>query len=92
MLLPVNSHAVEFEFESFKKVDQQFGDIVQDENLNDFLSSINADEGRNDFVYFYGIDSEIKIFDQNKNVCILEYDKDTLPYFWIFQSRVVGTI
>mgnify|MGYP001177543999 CR=1 FL=1 len=87
LALPVNRHSVEFGFKSFKKVDHQFGNIVQDDNLNDFLTSINADEGRNDFVYFYGIDSEIKIFDQNNNVCILEYDKETLPYFWIFQSR-----
>ena len=87
LALPVNSHVVKFKFESFKKVDHQFGNIVQDDNLNDFLTSINADEGRNDFVYFYGIDSEIKISDQNNNVCILEYDKVSLPYFWIFQSR-----
>ena len=87
LALPVNRHSVEFGFKSFKKVDHQFGNIVEDGNLHDFLTSINADEGRNDFVYFYGIDSEIKIFDQNNNVCILEYDKVTLPYFWIFQSR-----
>ena len=87
LALPINNHAVEFEFESFKKVDNQFGNIVQEDNLNDFLTSINADERRNDFVYFYGINSEIKIFDQKDNICILEYDKDTLPYFWIFQSR-----
>ena len=43
---------VKFKFESFKKVDHQFGNIVQDDNLNDFLTSINADEGRNDFVIF----------------------------------------
>lgn len=87
LALPINKTKVEFDYESFKKVDNKFGNIVENNHLNDFLTPINANEGRNDFVYFYGLNSSIKIFEDNKNVCILEYDRETLPYFWIFQSR-----
>ena len=87
LAMPINKTKVEFEFESFKKVDNKFGNIVENNNLNDFLSSINPNEGRNDFTYFYGINGPVKIFEDNNNICVLEYDKETLPYFWIFQSR-----
>lgn len=87
LALPINKNIIEFDFKSFTKVDNKFGNIVEEDSLNDFLSSINPNEGRNDFVYFYGLNSKIKISDKEKNICILEYDKETLPYFWIFQSR-----
>ena len=87
LALPINNHKVEFEYEDFQKVDINFGNIVDQNQINNFLSSINPNEGKNDFVYFYGVKKEVKIIDSNENICILDYDKETLPYLWIFQSR-----
>jgi len=87
LALPINNHKVEFEYEYFQKVDINFGNIVNQNQINDFLSSVNANEGKNDFVYFYGVKKEVNIIDSNENICILDYDKETLPYLWIFQSR-----
>ena len=30
---------------------------------------------------------KIKVTNENNDMCVFEYDKSTLPYFWIFQSR-----
>jgi galactose mutarotase-like enzyme len=87
LAFPTNKKKVEFEFESYEKVDNQFGNIVGKESLNSFLTSIKPNQDSNDFVYFYGVEGKVKIFDESDNVCILDYDKETLPYFWIFQSR-----
>ena len=74
-------------FDHFQKVEENFGNIVLNEQLNDFLSRVNPDQNKNDFVYFYGLDGKVTVTNENNNQCIFEYDAITLPYFWIFQSR-----
>ena len=68
-------------------MDLKLDRIIGQNQINKFLSSVNANEGKNDFVYFYGVKKEVNIIDSNENICILDYDKETLPYLWIFQSR-----
>tara|TARA_B100001093_G_scaffold519839_1_gene610853 strand:+ start:12490 stop:13326 length:837 start_codon:yes stop_codon:yes gene_type:complete len=87
LALPISNHKVSFKYEYFKKVDNNFGNIVKDGELNDFLSSINPSQDRNDFVYFYGVDGKVTVTNENNDSCVFNYDKTTLPYFWIFQSR-----
>lgn len=87
LALPIDNNKIDFIFDRFKKVDNNFGNIVSSKNLNNFLSSINENQDSNDFVYFYGVDGKVYIQDQNENELKLTYDKETLPYFWIFQSR-----
>ena len=87
LALPISNHKVSFKYEYFKKVDNKFGNIVKDGELNDFLSSINPSQDRNDFVYFYGVDGKVTVTNENNDSCVFDYDKTTLPYFWIFQSR-----
>ena len=87
LALPVNNHSVSFKFDHFQKVEENFGNIVLNEQLNDFLSRVNPDQNKNDFVYFYGLDGKVTVTNENNNQCIFEYDAITLPYFWIFQSR-----
>ena len=87
LALPINQSKIDFKFESYQKVDEQFGNIASNNNLNNFISSINKNEGTNDFIYFYGVDGKISVKDRKDNELILKYDNKTLPYFWIFQSR-----
>ena len=87
LALPISNHKVVFKYDYFKKVDENFGNIVSSDKLNDFLSSVKPNQNRNDFVYFYGVDGKIKVTNENNDMCVFEYDKSTLPYFWIFQSR-----
>ncbi len=87
LALPINQNKIDFNFESYQKVDEQFGNIASNNNLNSFISSINKNEGTNDFIYFYGVDGKISVKDREDNELILRYDNKTLPYFWIFQSR-----
>tara|TARA_B100000965_G_C19543366_1_gene736605 strand:+ start:15 stop:851 length:837 start_codon:yes stop_codon:yes gene_type:complete len=87
LALPINNNKIYFTFERFKKVDNNFGNIVNSKNLNNFLSLINENQNSNDFLYFYGVDGKVHIQDRNGNKLKLTYDKETLPYFWIFQSR-----
>jgi len=86
LALPIEKNSINFNFDSFKKVDDDFGNIVIDDDLNDFLSSITPNQNKNDFVYFYGVDGKINVLN-NDNMCIFEYDTKSLPYLWIFQSR-----
>tara|TARA_B100001113_G_scaffold342823_1_gene329429 strand:+ start:374 stop:1207 length:834 start_codon:yes stop_codon:yes gene_type:complete len=86
LALPIERNSVNFKFKSFKKVDDSFGNIVVGDDLNDFISSINPNQRKNDFVYFYGVDGKINVLN-NDNTCIFEYDTESLPYLWIFQSR-----
>lgn len=86
LALPIEKNSVKFNFDSFKKVDDNFGNIVNGDNLNDFLTSITPNQNKNDFVYFYGVDGKINVIN-NENLCIFEYDTKALPYLWIFQSR-----
>ena len=47
---------------------------------------MNENESKNDFAYFYGIDGSVNITN-GKNKIALNYDKKSLPYLWIFQTR-----
>lgn len=87
LALPVENHSVSFNFDYFKKVDKNFGNIVFDDQLNDFLTDVRPNQNKNDFVYFYGVDGKIQVKNNNNDKLTLQYDVVSLPYFWIFQSR-----
>ncbi|MAV05170.1 MAG: hypothetical protein CMC31_05905 [Flavobacteriaceae bacterium] len=87
LAFPIENHRIEMNYDSYQKVDINSGNIVKANDISNFLSSISSDENKNDFVYFYGVSGPIQIFDSNDNACKLEYDKETLPYFWVFQTR-----
>ena len=53
LALPIERNSINFKFDSFKKVDDSFGNIVVGNDLNDFISSITPSQRKNDFVYFY---------------------------------------
>ena len=36
---------------------------------------------------FTGVDGKVTVTNENNDNCVFDYDKKTLPYFWIFQSR-----
>ena len=56
----------------YQKVDDKFGNIVIGDDLNDFISSINKNQNKNDFIYFYGVDGKINVI-----------NKDNYAYFKI---------
>jgi len=86
LAMPISKTSIEFKFTSFKKVDKKFGNIISNNDLSNFLNNVNENESKNDFAYFYGIDGLVNI-KNGKNKIALKYDKESLPYLWIFQTR-----
>ena len=87
LALPINKNKIIFQYDHFKKVDENFGNIVTNNGIENFLTDVTTDQGSNDFLYFYGVNGKIEIQDGDFNSIFLDYDKKSLPYFWIFQSR-----
>ena len=86
LAMPINKTSLEFKFTSFKKVDKKFGNIISNNDLSNFLNNVNENESKNDFAYFYETDGLVNITN-GKNKLVLNYDKKSLPYLWIFQTR-----
>ena len=87
LALPINKNKIIFQYDYFKKVDENFGNIVTNNGIENFLTDVTTDQGSNDFLYFYGVNGKIEIQDGDFNSIFLNFDKKYLPYFWIFQSR-----
>ena len=86
LAMTINKTSIEFKFTSFKKVDKKFGNIISNNDLSNFLNNVNENESKNDFAYFYETDGLVNIAN-GKNKIALNYDKKSLPYLWIFQTR-----
>ena len=87
LAMPINKTNIKFEFKDYRVVDEKFGNIILPDGIDSFLNEISPNEGKNDFAYFYGNDGFIKIQNGKENIINLKYDKTTLPYLWIFQTR-----
>ncbi len=86
LAMPINKTIVDFKFSHFQKVDNEFGNIISQNDLSNFLNNVNENESKNDFAYFYGNDGLINITNGNNKVRI-KYDQVSLPYLWVFQTR-----
>ena len=84
--MPINNSNINFKFDKFKKVDENFGNIILSDDPYRFLNNVSKNQSSNDFAYFYGNDGVVEVIDGN-NKFSLSYDNISLPYFWIFQSR-----
>lgn len=92
LAMPISNTSIDFSYEKCRKVDTNFGNIVRNpkDNLEVelFLNNIKTGEGTNDFLYFDGVGSDIKITEHSSSSNLtLSYDKETMPHFWIFQTR-----
>jgi hypothetical protein len=73
------------EFESFTKVDEKFGNILNTSKHEYFLNPIK-DSNLYDFAYIKS-KSNTLVVQQGKNVLNLKYDDGFLNYLWLFQSQ-----
>ncbi len=86
LAMPINNSNINIKFDKFKKVDENFGNIILSDDPYRFLNNVSKNQSSNDFAYFYGNDGVVEVIDGN-NKFSLSYDNISLPYFWIFQSR-----
>ena len=86
LAMPINNSTLKFNFNKFEKVDKNFGNIIQGNNINPFLKNLRENQNSNDFAYFYGNGGLVEVIEEN-NIFKLSYDNITLPYLWIFQTR-----
>ena len=86
LAMPINKTEINFKFDNYQKVDKEFGNIISNNDLSNFLNNVNENESKNDFAYFYGNDGLVNVTN-GKNKIAIKYDKESLPYLWIFQTR-----